>query len=504
MCNWRDRINNSRHFALFLYITFKGYGSRQDYTISSFSYCCEEQMTITYKQFLETKQITDKKSGFRIPLSELNSSLFDWQKIIVQWAIHRGRAALFEGCGLGKTLQQLEWAKQIHRKEKEPILILAPLAVAEQTCREGEKFGIAVNLCTDDSNVDSGINVTNYEKLHKFRVNKFVGVVLDESGILKNFTGATRNEVISAFQRTPYRLACTATPAPNDYMELGNHSEFLGVMSRTEMLATFFINDSKDTGIWRLKGHIQNNIFWEWLASWAIMISKPSDIGFNDGDFKLPPISYHEHILKSKAKPKNCLFLMPAKGLNERRKIRQETVELRTSEASRLINDTQDRWVCWCNLNAESEAMSKKVNDAVEVTGSQSDTLKIDRMTAFALGRIRRIVTKPKIAGLGMNWQICNKAAFIGLNDSWEQFYQAVRRIWRFGQKKEVEIHIFIEEREGSVLENIQRKDKQAKLMLENMIKSMKNLTKKELEQCERAYTDYSPQKEMRLPSWIR
>jgi len=457
-----------------------------------------------YKEFLETKQIVDQKSGFQISLSELNSALFDWQKVITQWSIHRGRAALFESCGLGKTLQQLEWANQTHKKEKEPVLILAPLAVSEQTCGEGEKFDIKVNLCTSHSDVCNGINITNYEKLHKFDLNKFIGVVLDESGILKNFAGTTRNEIINAFQTTPYRLACTATPAPNDYIELGNHSEFLGVMTRSEMLATFFINDTKDTGTWRLKGHVKDNIFWKWVSSWAVMISKPSDIGFEDKDFLLPDIEYHEHILKSRVKPKNRLLLMPASDLNERRKVRQETVEVRSNAASNLINKTKDSWVCWCNLNAESAAMTKKIDGAIEIAGKHSNATKVDRMLGFAAGDIKRIITKPKIAGLGVNWQICNKAAFIGLNDSWEQFYQAVRRIWRFGQKKKVEIHIFIEEREGGVLKNIQRKDKQAQLMLQNMVKHTKDLTKKELKQTKRTFVEYKPEVDMELPKWIR
>ena len=457
-----------------------------------------------YNQFLETKQIVDEKSGFDVSLNELNPMLFDWQKVLVRWAIGRGRAALFADCGLGKTPMQLEWANQIHKKEKEPILILAPLAVSEQTCREGEKFGIKVNICKSDADVINGINITNYEKLHKFDPDKFIGIVLDESGILKNFAGATRNEIINAFQKTPYRLACTATPSPNDYMELGNHAEFLGIMTRSEMLATFFINDTKDTGTWRLKGHVKDNIFWKWMSSWAVMISKPSDIGFEDGNFLLPEIEYHEHVIKSSAMPKNGLLLEEASTLDERRCVRRETIELRCRAAANLINETDDRWVCWCNLNAEGETMARYVDNAVEVAGRHTNEVKIERMIGFAIGNIERIVTKPKIAGLGMNWQICHKGAFIGLSDSWEQFYQAVRRKWRFGQKKKVDIHIFIEEREGRVLKNIQRKDEQAKAMIQNMIRHTRELTKKELGQLEKSFVEYCPQEKMRLPLWIK
>jgi len=451
-----------------------------------------------YEEYLKKKVNVAMPSGFDIPLKKLNHMLFDWQAVITKWALARGRAALFEDCGLGKTCQLLEWSKQIHKKEKEPILILAPLAVSEQTQREGVKFEIDVNICVDDSDVINGINITNYEKLHKFDPDRFVGIVLDESSILKNFSGAIRNEIIGSFQKTKYRLACTATPAPNDYMELGNHSEFLGVMTRSEMLSTFFINDTDKVGHWRLKGHVKNNIFWKWMASWAIMINKPSDIGFDNGGFELPEIEYHEHIIKSDAKPtEGLLLLQTASTLDERRKVRRETVEIRCQTAADIINPTDSRWVCWVNLNPEGEAITKKVNYAKEVAGRHSNDIKIQRMIGFASGDLKRIATKPKIAGLGMNWQVCNKAAFIGLSDSWEQFYQAVRRIWRFGQKEKVDIHIFIEEREGSVLKNIRRKDKQAKLMTENMINHTKDFAKIELEQSKKTFIDYSPTKKM-------
>lgn len=456
-----------------------------------------------YKTFLQTKQITDSKSGFKIPLSKLNSMLFDWQKAIVRWALVRGKAALFEDCGLGKGPQQLDWANQIHKKEKEPILILAPLAVSEQTCKEGEKFNIKVNLCKSQKDIINGINITNYEKLHKFNPDKFIGIILDESGILKNFTGTTRNEIIEIFKKTKYRLACTATPSPNDYSELGNHCEFLGVMSRSEMLATFFINDTAHVGHWRLKGHVKNNIFWKWMASWSIMITKPSDIGFEDGNFLLPKIKYHQHIIPTKTKPSFGFFPEIAQTLNDRRKVRNETIEIRCNKAAKLINAKKDRWVIWCNLNAESEILTKIIDDSKEVAGCHSNEIKTNRMINFANGNLKRIVTKPKIAGLGMNWQVCNKAAFVGLSDSWEQFYQAVRRIWRFGQGKEVDIHIFIEEREGAVLKNIQRKDKQAKDMIRAMVKYMKEITKRELQSSKREMIEYTPTKIMELPKWI-
>jgi len=456
-----------------------------------------------YKNFLAKKQIVDQKSGFEISTDKLNPMLFDWQKILVQWAIARGRAALFADCGLGKTPMQLDWANQIYKKEKKPILILAPLAVSEQTKKEGDKFNIRVNICKSDSDIIDGINITNYEKLHKFNPNKFIGIVADESSILKNFAGKIRNEIIDMFGKTKYRLACTATPSPNDYTELGNHAEFLGIMSRSEMLATFFINDTKDTGTWRMKGHVKENIFWKWLASWAIMITKPSDLGFDDGDFILPKIKYHQHIIPTIAKPKMGFFPEIARSLDERRRVRRETTEIRCKAAADLINSTDSRWVAWCNLNPESEILTKLIDDSKEVAGRHSNEIKTKRMLDFAQGNLKRIVTKPKIAGLGMNWQVCNKAAFVGLSDSWEQFYQACRRIWRFGQTKEVDVHIWIEEREGAVLKNIQRKDNQAQIMIQAMVNHMKEITKKELGCSKRTMIEYKPDQEMELPKWV-
>lgn len=464
----------------------------------------EKCLTKDYERFLRSKMIVDRKSGFVIDLKNLNKMLFDWQKVIVKWALARGRAAIFADCGLGKTPMQLEWAKWVCDRENGSILILAPLAVSQQTKREGEKFGIEVNICESNDDIVKGINITNYEKLHKFDSKDFIGIVLDESSILKSFAGVRRNEIINAFGKTKYRLACTATPAPNDYMELGNHCEFLGVMTRVEMLATFFINDTAHTGHWRLKGHIKDNVYWKWMASWAVMLSKPSDIGYDDGGFILPEITYYEHIIKTTVKSKRGLFVKEASTLDERRGVRKETIALRCQAAADLINSTDERWVVWCNLNDEGDYLEKAIEDIVQVAGRHSDDLKTSRMIGFANGGIRRIVTKPKIAGLGMNWQICHNAAFVGLSDSWEQFYQAVRRIWRFMQKHDVNVHIFLEEREGKVLRNIKRKDEQARRMIDSMIVYMKDLVKAQLGQGGREFEKYLPTKEMRLPEWMK
>ncbi|KKN56712.1 hypothetical protein LCGC14_0569410 [marine sediment metagenome] len=457
-----------------------------------------------YTAFLKTKAISDNPSGFDVDLDDLNQMLFDWQKVLVKWSLYKGRSALFEDCGLGKTPQQLAWSDTVHQKTDGDILILAPLAVSIQTQKEGEKFGVDVNVCKTQDGMKQGINITNYERLHHFDQADIAGIVLDESSILKNFAGMIRNQIIDQFISVPFKLCCTATPAPNDYMELGNHSEFLGVMTRTEMLAMFFINDSGEAGKWRLKGHVKDNLFWKWLSSWAVMLSMPSDLGYENGGFELPEIKYHECIIPTTAKPKRGLFVDEVQTLNERRQVRKETIDIRTRLAGNIINQTDDRFVIWCNLNDESAALTECIDSAIEVAGRHDNDIKSKRMLDFASGQIRRIVTKPKVAGLGMNWQICHNAIFVGLSDSWEQLYQAVRRIWRYGQVEEVNIYIIIESREGAVLKNIKRKDRQAKEMIENMITHTKELTKRELAQTTKDITDYVPQITMEVPAWLQ
>lgn len=457
-----------------------------------------------YKKFLEKKLSFKKDSGFVIPEKNLNSGLLPFQKACVSWALKKGRAALFEDCGLGKTVQQLEWAHQVYKKTNKPILILAPLAVSLQTKREGEKFGIKVLVCESQKDVVNGINITNYEKLHKFEPD-FSGIVIDESSILKAFSGKTRNQIIEFSQNIPYRLACTATPAPNDFEELGNHAEFLGICTRAEMLSMFFINDTANCGTWRLKGHVEDNVFWEWMSQWTIMISKPSDIGFDDNGFILPEIRYFEHIVPAIEKPKLGFFHSATKrSLMDRKRIRQQTIPIRTDKAAEIINKDRDMWVVWCGLNKESEMLSQKIEKCHEITGSQDETIKSKLMIDFALGNIKRVVTKSRIAGRGMNWQICHKAAFVGLSDSWEDLYQAIRRIYRFGQKKEVEIHIFLEERELTVLENIKRKELNAQKMIQNLIRYMKEFTKRELGKENGKDKLYLPRKDMVLPIWLK
>jgi len=441
-----------------------------------------------YNDFLGGKTITDRKTGFNP--ADLNPMLYDFQKAITKWALRRGRAAVFADCGLGKTPIQLEWANQIHRKHKKPILILAPLAVSKQTQQEGIKFGVDVNICRSQSDVVNGINITNYEMLHKFNPDEFIGIVLDESSILKSYTGKYRNLIIESFRETLYKLACTATPSPNDYMELGNHAEFLGSMDRSEMLSCFFINDTSDTGVWRLKKHGRSE-FWEWVCSWAVMLNIPSDLGFNDNDFLLPEIEIHEHIINHGKPLPGKLFVENARTLAERRTARKETVQQRSNMAAALINGSKERWLIWCNLNIESETLKRLINGAVEIKGADTTSHKENSMIGFTTGDIRILVTKPKIAGFGMNWQHCNNVVFVGLSDSYESYYQAVRRCWRFGQQKKVNVHIITADIEGNVVANIKRKEKDLIKMREKMVDNMSDISSDAVRGLERDRHEY-------------
>lgn len=425
---------------------------------------------MNYEAFLATKAVVAPPDGIDAP-DDINPQLFDFQRDIVRWALRRGRAALFADCGMGKTPMQLEWARHIPGR----VLILAPLAVTQQTRAEGEKFGIPVTVARDQSEAGQGITVTNYEMLGHFDADQFTGVVLDESSILKAYDGKTRTQIIETFSSTPYRLACTATPAPNDFMELGNHAEFLGVMSRVEMLSMFFVHDGGETQKWRIKGHAEAD-FWRWLCSWAVMITKPSDLGYEDGGFKLPPLSYQQHTVESSASDTGTLFNLPAQTLPERIRARKTTVADRVARAAEIVNASTEPWVIWCNLNDEGDRLEAAIHDAVQVTGSMAPDAKEDRLLSFSRGEFRVMVTKPKIAGFGMNWQHCPNVMFVGLSDSWEQYYQAVRRCWRFGQENDVHVHIVTADIEGEVVANIKRKERDAAKMAASMLEHMHDL----------------------------
>src|SRR5689334_9785303 len=314
---------------------------------------------MNYADFLESKRITVAPSGFT-PVA-LNPMLFDFQRDVARWALERGKAALFEDCGLGKSPQQLVWAEQVVGRYDKPVLILAPLAVSRQTVREGEKFGIEARLAREQSDVTTpAIYVTNYEKLGHFDPSVFAGVVLDESSILKSFTGATRNQLIDCFASTPMKLCCTATPAPNDFMELGNHSEFLGVLTRTEMLSTFFVHDGGDTSKWRLKGHAEEE-YWKWICGWALMIRKPSDLGYSDSGFELPPLNLHHVVVKGAQTMEGFLFPVEAQTLEERRLARRASLKERVKACADLVNSSTEPWIVWCDLNAEGDLLESMI-----------------------------------------------------------------------------------------------------------------------------------------------
>jgi hypothetical protein len=331
---------------------------------------------LQYEEFLETKRITVPACG--VDVAEVNSILFPFQADITKWALKKGKAAIFAGTGLGKTAMQLEWANNIPGD----VLILAPLAVSQQTVREGLKFGITVNLCRQQADCKPGINITNYEMIHKFELDKFVGVVLDESSILKSFDGKMRNMIIESFANTPYKLSCTATPSPNDHMELGNQAEFLGVMGRSEMLSMFFVHDGGDTAKWRLKGHAVQK-FWEWVASWAVMLQKPSDLGYDDNGFILPPLNIMPAIVKVEAAPEGSLFALEAQTLQERQAARRSSIGDRVEYCADIVNALDEPCIVWCNLNGESEALTKAIDGAVEIRGSHSPEYKEKAMQDF-------------------------------------------------------------------------------------------------------------------------
>lgn len=428
---------------------------------------------MNYNQFLESKILAIKNSGFEIQKTKLNKNLFDFQKEIVSWALRKGKAAIFADCGLGKTAMQLEWANQIVEKEKKPVLILTPLAVGRQTEREAVKFGIPAKIIKNNDEVENTINIINYEKLHLLDPKKFIAVVLDESSILKSFTSRTRNQIIDEFKFTPYKLACTATPSPNDFMEIGNHCEFLNIMSRVEMLSMFFINDASDTKTWKLKGHAENE-FWKFIGSWAVMFNRPSQIGFNDCDFDLPKLNINSHIVTS-GQANNSLFVIPAEGLSETRIARKESIQDRLEKVKEIIaQNPEEKYLIWCDYNSESELLKKEIKNSVEVKGSDSNEHKEKSMIDFANGEIDILISKQSICGFGMNFQICHNMIFFGLSYSYEGYYQAIRRCWRFGQKEDVNVEVVLSEKEVGVLENIIRKQKQHQKMSENIINNTK------------------------------
>ena len=426
---------------------------------------------MSYSDFLASKRLEDAPSGLDVDPNMLPVGLFDFQREISTWALRRGRAAILAATGLGKTAMQLSFANGVSIAHDAPVLIFAPLAVSAQTAREGEKFGIGVTVAKTEKDIRPGVNVTNYERLQHFDPAEFAGVVLDESSILKSFDGPTRRDLTLFAQSIPFRLCCSATPAPNDWTELGSQAEFLGVMSQKEMMALYFTQDGNSTQKWRLKGHA-HSAFWTWVASWAVACRKPSDLGYPDDGYVLPPLRMIPAVYEvDTINAGLSLFPVEAVTLDERRRARQVTVEDRCQLVADLVaKEPDEQWLLWCGLNAESEALTRMIPGAVEVRGSTPPDEKEKALIGFADGTVRIMVSKSSIAGFGMNFQGCARMAFCGLSDSFEQMFQAVRRCWRFGQTREVHCHVVTASTEGAVVRNIERKERQWEAMMDETV----------------------------------
>lgn len=434
---------------------------------------------MSYTAFLASKKRLHYGDGIRD--AELPSKLFDWQAAITRWALKKGRCAIFADCGLGKTPMSLGWANAIPGR----VLMLAPLCVAEQTVAEGVKFGVAVHYAkTQEDAGQHRIVITNYERIDAFAVGEFTGVVLDESSILKAFDGKTRTKLIDLFQRTPYRLCCTATPSPNDISELANHAEFLGLMTRAEFLATWFVHD--DEG-WRMKKHAVQP-FYRWLASWALAVRKPSDLGYADDGFVLPKLNIRQHIVETDNLGVTLFPELGLKGIGGRMAARKASLSERLQVAAQLpmygCLDTpvgSCQWLLWCGLNTEAEALAECIPDSVNVQGSDAYAVKTEAIYGFIGGAIHHLITKVRIAGFGMNFQHCHHMAFVGIGDSYEQYYQALRRSWRFGQTRDVDAHIIVSRAEAAVVENVKRKEAVADQLAQELIIHMREFEREEI-----------------------
>ena len=432
---------------------------------------------MSYAEFLLSKSQAGADAGFA-PVW-MPDFMYDFQRAQCEYTIRKGRAANFSDCGLGKTPMGLVWASNVARKTMRPVLYLTPLAVGSQTIREAEKFGIEARHSRDGSS-HGHIVVTNYERLHHFTPGDFSGVVCDESSILKSFNGQRKTEITAFMRKVPYRLLQTATAAPNDYIKLGTSSEALGYMGHMDMLNRFFKNDLNNSAQgrmrgevikWRLKGHAELP-FWRWVCSWARAMRRPSDLGFDDSRFVLPPLNEVEHLVEAKSLADGMLFALPAVGLKEQREERRRTVQERCEMIANLVNNTGQPALVWCHGNDEGDTLEKMIPDAVQVAGSDSDEAKEERLTAFSEGKARVLVTKPKIGAWGLNFQHCNHVTFFP-SHSFEQYYQAVRRCWRFGQKRPVRVDIVTTEGERGVMRNLQRKAEQADQMFDRLVQEM-------------------------------
>lgn len=455
---------------------------------------------LSYQDFILSKSHSGGDFGLK-PIV-LPSYLFDFQAAMVEWALLKGRAAIFADCGMGKTPMELVWADNVVRKTNGRVLFCAPLAVAFQVAREAEKFGVDVTVSRDGKIGDAGIYVTNYERLGLFSPADFVGMVCDESSILKSFDGATKTAITTFMRKLPYRLLATATAAPNDYIELGTSSEALGHLGYMDMLNRFFKNDLNNSATgrmrgevikWRLKGHAEEP-FWRWVASWSRAMRKPSDIGFDDTRFNLPPLVEREHVVNAESIAEGMLFELPAVGLKEQREERRRTLTERCEQAADLVNGTGEPAIVWCELNDEGDLLERLIPDAVQVSGADSDDAKEEKLLSFADSKTRVLVTKPKIGAWGLNFQHCAHMTFFP-SHSYEQTYQAIRRCWRFGQTRPVTVDYVTTEGGRGIMRNFQRKSEKADAMFANLVAHQNSALAIERAS---AFT-----KQMEVPTWL-
>lgn len=456
---------------------------------------------MNYANFIADKLGTIASAGIDAPLRDY--ALFPHQRDITKWALRRGKAAIFADTGLGKMRMAIAWADTVFQHTCHPVMILCPLAVAQQFVAEGLLMGIEVTHCREQQDVLHGINITNYDRLHKFDMRQFAGVALDESSIIKSHASKTLALLIDAFRATPYKLCCTATPSPNDWTELGTHAEFLGVRSRSEMLAEFFVHDGGDTSVWRLKGHARA-VFWRWVASWGAMIRSPADLGYDASAYALPPLHIHQHTVEIEHNPMHGLFAQEAQTLTERRQSRRDSMAARVQACADLVNAHSDEpWIVWCDLNDEGDMLERAIDGCVQVAGADDNDTKERRMVGFSTGQHRVLISKQKICGWGMNWQHCSNQAFVGVNDSYEGFYQAVRRSWRFGQRRTVNIHVFASNQDGAVVANIKRKQAAADEMYAQMSADTLDAVRESVLGARKNTNDYNASRRVSVPSFL-
>lgn len=411
-----------------------------------------------YRTFLDNKHVRHQKTGFKP--SGLNHHLKDFQAASVDWFCRTGRAGAFEGCGLGKSLQELVFAEQVVRHTNKPAIIFTPLAVGWQFVQEAEKFGIEVDVrqVKEQADVRSGINVANYERLHKFDMNEFSALITDEGGIMKSYTGATKRALVEKGRDVPFKLTATATPSPNDLMELGNQAEFLSAMRSPEMLARWFINTGDAVGKYKLRPYGARD-YWNWVASWAVCFEMPSDIGFSDEGYVLPSLSVIEHVIEDTSKPAAGHLIHRDEKISATttHKEKRKFLEQRVAKVAALANGDSDYWVVWCDTDYEADALKKAIPDAIEVRGSQKLAEKEEKLSAFSAGKVRVMITKPRIGGFGLNWQHCHKTTWFA-GWKYEEYYQAIRRLYRFGQVNPVDVHLVMTEQECVMAQAIRRK----------------------------------------------